>query len=202
MKYPDKLKKYKEKRNFNKTSEPRGNGPGLPEHNPLYVIQKHDASNLHYDLRLESEGILRSWAIPKGPSMDPSVKRLAIPTEDHPFEYADFEGVIPEGLYGAGTVIVWDTGYYENTKKDKSFERSLEEGHSTIKIYGDKLRGEFALIRTGKGDSPRWLFFKMKGAEAKPGSDITEEQPNSVKTGRSLAEVKEEEEPADIEDFG
>lgn len=201
MEESDKLEEYQEKRDFNESPEPEGKEENPSGNKPIYVIQKHDASNLHYDLRLESEGVLKSWAVPKGPSMDPDVKRLAIPTEDHPIEYAEFEGVIPEGHYGAGTVIVWDYGNFKNTKEDKSFEETLEDGHSTIRILGEKLKGEFALIRTGKGDNPRWLFFKMKGEEAKSGSDITEEQPNSVKTGRSLEKVMEEE-PADIEKFG
>ena len=202
MKDQDKLKEYKDKRDFEGNPEPVGKEKNPSEDEPIYVIQKHDASNLHYDLRLESEGVLKSWAVPKGPSMDPDEKRLAIPTEDHPIEYADFEGVIPEGHYGAGTVIVWDKGYFENTKEDKSFDESLKDGHSTIRIMGQKLKGKFALIRTGKGDNPRWLFFKMKGEEAESGSNITEEQPNSAKTGRSLEEVAEEEDPADIEKFG
>ena len=202
MKESDKLEDYNKKRDFSSSPEPKGNIKNRSSNEPIYVIQKHDASNLHYDLRLESEGVLKSWAVPKGPSMDPSVKRLAIPTEDHPIEYADFEGVIPEAHYGAGTVILWDNGYYENTKENESFEKSLKEGHSTIRIHGKKLKGEFALIRTGKGKTPRWLFFKMKGEEAEPGSDITETKPNSVKTQRSLKEVREEEEPADIEKFG
>lgn len=202
MEESDKLEDYRGKRDFKESPEPEGKEENPSGNKPIYVIQKHDASNLHYDLRLESEGVLKSWAVPKGPSMDPDVKRLAIPTEDHPIEYAEFEGVIPEGHYGAGTVIVWDYGNFENTKQDKSFEETLEDGHSTIRILGEKLKGDFALIRTGKGDNPRWLFFKMKGEEAKSGSEITEEQPNSVKTGRSLEKVMEEEEPADIEKFG
>jgi DNA ligase D-like protein (predicted 3'-phosphoesterase) len=139
MKESDKLKDYNKKRDFNRSPEPEGNISNGSNSEPIYVIQKHDASNLHYDLRLESEGVLKSWAVPKGPSMDPSVKRLAIPTEDHPIEYADFEGVIPEGHYGAGTVIIWDNGFYENTKENKSFEKSLEEGHSTVRIQWDDL---------------------------------------------------------------
>jgi DNA ligase D-like protein (predicted 3'-phosphoesterase) len=194
------LKEYKEKRDFSDTAEPSGE---LVENSekPIFVIQKHDASNLHYDLRLESNGVLRSWAVPKGPSMDPSVKRLAIPTEDHPMAYADFEGVIPEGNYGAGTVIIWDTGTFQNKKEEKTFSESLDEGHATITLKGSKLVGDFALIRTGKGDNPRWLFFKMKGDHAEPGSDITSDKPNSVKTGRSLEDVAEQEDPADISDF-
>jgi DNA ligase D-like protein (predicted 3'-phosphoesterase) len=199
MKNLDRLKKYKEKRNFNKTSEPKGNQQFRSVKNKIYVIQKHDASNLHYDLRLESEGILKSWVLPKGPSMDSSVKRLAIPTENHPIEYATFEGVIPDGQYGAGTVILWDKGYYKSTKENESFEKSLEKGHSTLNISGNKLRGDFALIRTGKDENARWLFFKMKGKEARPGSNITKEHPNSVKTGKSLEEVRKE--SLDINDF-
>ncbi len=196
------LKEYKQKRDFNATPEPSGK-IGKSSTEPIYVIQKHQASNLHYDLRLESNGILKSWAVPKGPSMDPKVKRLAVPTEDHPMAYADFEGVIPEGHYGAGTVIVWDSGTFQNTKgEEASFAENLEEGHATINIKGSKLLGDFALIRTKRGgDRPQWLFFKMKDDYAKPGSDITSEKPDSSKTGRSLTEVAEQEEPADLGDF-
>ena len=196
------LEEYKKKRDFTATPEPGGEiGEGSAE--PIYVIQKHQASNLHYDLRLESDGVLKSWAVPKGPSMDPKVKRLAVPTEDHPMAYADFEGVIPEGHYGAGTVIVWDSGTFQNTKgEDASFAENLEEGHATIRINGSKLVGDFALIRTKRGGKrPQWLFFKMKDDYAKPGSDITSEEPNSSKTGRSLSEVAEQEEPSDLGDF-
>lgn len=201
MSESDPLRRYKEKRDFTGTPEP---SPEVEEGGaePIFVVQKHDASNLHYDLRIESGGVLKSWAVPKGPSMDPKVRRLAVPTEDHPMAYADFEGVIPEGHYGAGTVIVWDRGTYRNTKgEDASLEKNLEEGHATLWLEGTKLRGGFALIRTGGGDKPRWLFFKMKGDEARPGSDVTEEMPNSVVTNRSLEEVAEQEEPADLSDF-
>ena len=201
MSDPDPLRRYKEKRDFAGTPEP---SPEVKEGGlePIFVVQKHDASNLHYDLRIESGGVLKSWAVPKGPSMDPKVRRLAVPTEDHPMAYADFEGVIPEGHYGAGTVIVWDRGTYRNTKgEDASTEKNLEEGHATLWLEGEKLRGGFALIRTGGGDKPRWLFFKMKGDEARPGSDVLEEMPDSVLTGRSLEEVAEQEEPADLSDF-
>ena len=201
MSEPDPLRRYKEKRDFAGTPEP---SPDVKEGGlePIFVVQKHDASNLHYDLRIESGGVLKSWAVPKGPSMDPKVRRLAVPTEDHPMVYADFEGVIPEGHYGAGTVIVWDRGTYRNTKgEDASTEKNLEEGHATLWLVGEKLRGGFALIRTGGGDKPRWLFFKMKGDEARPGSDVLEEMPDSVLTGRSLEEVAEQEEPADLSDF-
>ena len=196
------LDEYKRKRDFMSTPEPESK-VSRDSAEPIYVIQKHDASNLHYDLRLESGGVLKSWAVPKGPSMDPKVKRLAVPTEDHPMAYADFEGVIPEGHYGAGTVIVWDSGTFRNSKSEgASFSDNLGDGHATIFIDGVKLRGEFALIRTKRGGAkPQWLFFKMKDEYAEPGGDVTAEQPNSSKTGRSLAEVAEEEQPVDLSDF-
>lgn len=196
------LDEYKRKRDFSETPEPKGK-LGDTSVEPIFVIQKHDARNLHYDLRIESEGVLKSWAVPKGPSMDPKVKRLAVPTEDHPMAYADFEGVIPEGHYGAGTVIVWDSGVVQNTKgEDVSLAENLKEGHATIQLYGSKLRGNFALIRTKRGGKrPQWLFFKMKDDYAEPGSDIVSDKPNSSKTGRSLSEVAEQETPADLGDF-
>jgi DNA ligase D-like protein (predicted 3'-phosphoesterase) len=199
---PDPLKDYREKRDFGETPEPAGEvaaADGLP----VFVIQKHDARNLHYDLRLESGGVMKSWAVPKGPSMDPKVRRLAVPTEDHPMSYNDFEGVIPEGNYGAGTVIVWDRGTFQNAKgEDVSFAENLDEGHATISLNGEKLRGKFALIRTKRGGKRlQWLFFKMKDEHALGGSDILSEKPDSVKTGRSLSEVAEEESPSVIADF-
>jgi DNA ligase D-like protein (predicted 3'-phosphoesterase) len=202
VKNQEPLRDYKEKRDFTATPEPSGK-LGESRAEPIFVIQKHDASNLHYDLRLEADGVLKSWAVPKGPSMDPKVKRLAVPTEDHPMAYADFEGVIPEGHYGAGTVIVWDSGTFSNTKGDGvHLSDNLDEGHATIHLKGSKLVGDFALIRTKRGGKRlQWLFFKMKDDYAKPGSDITAELPNSSKTGRSLVEVAAEEEPADLGDF-
>ncbi len=198
----DPLKDYRIKRDFNQTPEPVGETHESVK-KPVFVIQKHDARNLHYDLRLEHDGVLKSWAVPKGPSMDPKVKRLAVPTEDHPLGYLDFEGVIPDGNYGAGTVIVWDIGMYRNLKGDDvDLGQNLDAGHATIWLEGEKLRGGFALIRTKRGGRrSQWLFFKMKDEQALPGSEILVEQPNSVKTGRSLKEVEEQEEPADIEDF-
>jgi len=196
----DPLKQYRDRRDFSESPEPRGELAGA-EARPIFVIQKHEASTLHYDLRLESDGVLKSWAVPKGPSMDPKARRLAVPTEDHPMAYAGFEGVIPKGHYGAGTVIVWDRGTFANTKEGKGFAENLEEGHATVQLEGEKLRGGFALLRTGGGGRPRWLFFKMKDGEARPGSDVVEEMPDSVLTGRSLKQVAAEEEPADLEDF-
>jgi len=199
---PDPLKDYNEKRDFDETPEPAGE-IGASEELPVFVIQKHDARNLHYDLRLESGGVMKSWAVPKGPSMDPKVRRLAVPTDDHPMSYNDFEGVIPEGNYGAGTVIVWDRGTFQNTKgEDVSFSKNLDEGHATINLNGEKLSGKFALIRTKRGGKRlQWLFFKMKDEHALAGSDILSDKPDSVKTGRSLSEVTNEEAPSEMSDF-
>lgn len=153
-----KLSEYERKRDFSKTPEPAG---GKAKRN-IFVVQKHDASHLHYDFRLEAEGVLKSWAIPKGPSENPEDKRLAVMVEDHPLDYADFEGAIPEGQYGAGTVEIWDNGEYENMRTIP-MSKSIEDGKIEIKLKGKKLKGNFALIRTkfgGKGKN--WLFFRMK----------------------------------------
>jgi DNA ligase D-like protein (predicted 3'-phosphoesterase) len=199
----DRLATYKEKRDFRKTAEP-GEGEvdfDWASERPIFVIQKHDASNLHYDFRIEVDSVLKSWAVPKGPSTNPSEKRLAIPTEDHPLAYADFEGVIPEGEYGGGTVLVWDRGSYRNLKEadegkeePKSVSRQLEEGHATIWLEGEKLSGGYALIRTGKGDDARWLLIKMDDEEADARRNPTSTEPESVKTGRTLEEIREEDE--------
>src|ERR687887_1458840 len=156
----DALRAYREKRDFRRSPEPsRTRGRGHKKE-PRFVIQKHDASSLHYDFRLEADGVLKSWAVPKGPSTDPREKRLAMPTEDHPLAYADFEGVIPEGEYGAGTVIVWDSGSYRPLG-DEPLERALEHGHASVWLEGEKLRGGYALTRIGKGRRERWLLVKM-----------------------------------------
>ncbi len=144
------LKDYQEKRDFSRTPEPEGKGPGTSRE-PIFVIQKHDASHLHYDFRLEVDGVLKSWAIPKGPSTDPKDKRLAVPTEDHPLEYADFEGTIPAGEYGAGTVLVWDTGPYRNLTEKKGeaipLGQAVAHGHVKVWLEGKKLKGGYALTR-------------------------------------------------------
>lgn len=197
----DKLKQYQEKRDFRRTSEPSAGEIDFDwaEARPIFVIQKHDASTLHYDFRLEVEGVLKSWAVPKGPSTDPSTKRLAIPTEDHPLAYADFEGVIPEGAYGAGTVLVWDRGSYRNLKEGeeegrtpKSVAQQIEDGHVTIWLEGQKLSGGYALIRTGGGDDARWLLIKMSDEEADARRNPTSTEPRSVKSGRTLDEIREQ----------
>jgi len=163
------------------------------------VIQKHDASTLHYDFRLEVDGVLKSWAVPKGPSTDPRVRRLAIPTEDHPLEYADFEGTIPEGEYGAGTVLVWDTGPYRNLRAGKegdgqSMLQALKEGKVEVWLDGMKLQGGYVLIRTGKGDDVRWLLIKMNDDEADARRNPTSTEPESALTGRTLKEIAAQQE--------
>lgn len=190
------LKVYREKRDFRRTKEPSG-GEKTASDKPVFVIQKHDASNLHYDFRLEVDGVLKSWAVPKGPSTDPSVRRLALPTEDHPLEYAGFEGVIPEGEYGAGPVMVWDTGPYRNLREEKdedkhSMEESLDDGKVEVWLEGEKLRGGYALIRTGKGDDARWLLIKMDDDEADARRNPTSTESKSVLSGRTLDEIAEE----------
>jgi DNA ligase D-like protein (predicted 3'-phosphoesterase) len=158
---------------------------------PRFVIQKHDASTLHYDFRLEVDGTLRSWAVPKGLSTDPREKRLAVEVEDHPLDYADFEGVIGEG-YGSGAVIVWDEGTYRNLDEERSMGEALDEGHAKIWLEGEKLRGGWTLHRTNAGAKPQWLLIKRRdeGADARRNPQST--QPRSVKTGRTVEEVARE----------
>jgi DNA ligase D-like protein (predicted 3'-phosphoesterase) len=189
----DKLKGYKSRRDFRRTTEPSG-GKASSEV-PIFVIQKHDASTMHYDLRLEVDGVLKSFAVPKGPSTDPSEKRLAVPTEDHPIDYADFEGVIPKEEYGGGTVMVWDHGTYRNLKEKDGEEipvsKTFEDGHVNVWLEGEKIRGGYALIRTG-GKKERWLLVKMKDEEADARRNPTSTENRSVKTGRTMEEIAEE----------
>lgn len=156
---------YKKKRNFNQTQEPKSKSSAVVS-KLSFVVQRHKASHLHYDLRLEMDGVLKSWAIPKGPSMNPEDKRLAILVEDHPYDYKDFEGIIPEGNYGAGIVEIWDKGYYsdlensENKTAENRMLQQLKAGNIKFSLYGRKLKGEFALVRTkGMGDNT-WLLIK------------------------------------------
>ncbi len=210
----DPLEEYRRRRDFRRTGEPSGaegparsaaEGCGVPPGaqgapSPLFVVQKHRASRLHYDFRLEAGGVLKSWAIPKGPSMNPGEKRLAVATEDHPLEYARFEGVIAEGQYGAGEVIVWDIGTYRVLEADPgapggapgSLEKRLAAGRVELWLEGRKLRGGFALVRAafaGKrpsGGADNWLLIKKKDAEARPEGDILQDQPRSVLSGRTV----------------
>lgn len=153
---------------------------------PIFVVQKHRAKTMHYDFRLEVNGVLKSWAVPKGPSMDPSEKRLAIPTEDHDMEYAEFEGVVPEGEYGAGVVMLWDRGTYGHiTEGGLSIEEALSRGRATVDLHGQRLRGAFSLIRTRGG---QWLLVKKKDRDAIPGWH-EEVVPRSVASGRTIEEI-------------
>lgn len=166
---------------------------------PIFVIQKHDASTLHYDFRLEVDGVLKSWAVPKGPSTDPSEKRLAIPTPDHDLDHAQFEGVIPEGKKGAGPVLIWDRGRYENITRDddeggvRSMEKALEDGHVLFRLNGKKLRGGYALHRTGSGDRASWLLIKMDDDEADARRNPVSTEPESVTSDRTIEQVADEE---------
>ncbi len=186
----DLLKKYKQMRDFGDTPEPAGGKPKKGKL-PIFVIQKHAASHLHYDFRLEMEGVLKSWAIPKGPSYDPATKRLAMMTEDHPYDYAAFEGVIPEGNYGAGNVIIWDNGTWEFIGPGDNPVRALKSGDLKFKMNGKKMFGEWALFRI-KGRSPKgneWLLVKHRDQFANEKIDITEVAPKSVVSNRTLEDV-------------
>ncbi|MFW6138867.1 MAG: DNA polymerase ligase N-terminal domain-containing protein [Spirochaetota bacterium] len=188
------LKEYRKKRDFSRTTEPQGGSQG-PSGKPIFLVQKHRARNLHYDFRLEVQGVLKSWAVPKGPSLNPKEKRLAIMTEDHPMEYADYEGVIPEGEYGAGTVILWDRGTYRDLKKQEEgtgMEELVEAGRGTVWLEGEKLRGGFSLVRTRRGKGNQWLLIKKEDEHADSAGDILEDRPKSVLTGRTIEEVSTE----------
>jgi bifunctional non-homologous end joining protein LigD len=177
------LREYNEKRRFGETSEPKGRRSGSAGHR--YAIQKHDATRLHYDLRLELDGVLKSWAITRGPSLDPSEKRLAVRTEDHPLDYAGFEGTIPEGSYGAGTVLLWDTGTW--TPKGDPHE-GLESGKLEFELKGERLKGFWALVRfRGKEDKrENWLLIKQDDDAADRSGDVTDDFTVSVSSGRSM----------------
>lgn len=189
----DKLKAYHAKRDLRKSPEPAGGRKKGDE--PIFVIQKHDARNLHYDFRLEVDDALASWAVPKGPSTDPRTKRLAIHVEDHPLDYADFEGVIPEGMYGAGTVLVWDRGTYRNLMAEKdeplSVEESIEEGHVEVWLEGEKLQGGYALVKMkGRGEN-QWLLVKMDDEKADARRNPVSTEPDSVISGVGLDEIRQ-----------
>ena len=187
------LKEYRRKRNFQRTPEPRGKRPAKARAKLTFVIQKHDASHLHYDFRLELNGVLKSWAVPKGPDLDPANKRLAMQVEDHPLEYGGFEGIIPEGEYGGGTVMLWDQGMWEPIG---DAAKGFREGHLKFILHGEKLQGAWMLVRKGgrkaAPDERAWFLFKERDEFARPGESITEESPLSVTTGRDLAEIAAE----------
>jgi bifunctional non-homologous end joining protein LigD len=188
----DLLKKYKQMRDFGDTPEPAGGRPKGKR--PIFVIQKHQASHLHYDFRLEMEGVLKSWAVPKGPSYDPTVKRLAMMTEDHPYDYASFEGVIPAGNYGAGNVIIWDNGTWEFIEPGDDPVKALKSGKLTFRMKGKKMFGEWALVRI-HGRSPKgneWLLLKHRDEFANEKVDVTELAPRSVISNKTVDEIGSE----------
>jgi len=189
------LAKYYEKRDFKNTSEPAGNvkAKSAGKRKLTFVIQKHRATQLHYDFRLEFGGVLLSWAVPKGPSLDPSVKRLAMQVEDHPIDYASFEGVIPEGQYGGGTVMVWDRGTWIAESEDT--ETALKKGDLKVTLEGEKLHGSWVLVRTrgfGSTGGKSWLLIKHRDRFAS-NIDITAQEPRSATSNRLLAEIASEE---------
>lgn len=199
------LEKYNKKRDFKKTKEPAGKKPAAKASKKpvkgklIFVIQKHDASHLHYDFRLELDGVLLSWAVPKGPSLDPSIKRLAMMVEDHPFDYKDFEGIIPDGNYGAGEVIVWDKGEYiplgggeSKEENEKILRKMLHKGDLKFVMLGKKVKGEFALVKmhTVKNNSKdnSWLLLK-KDDEFASDEDLTKKD-KSVISRKSIESIK------------
>ena len=188
------LKKYEDKRNFKKTPEPEAvkkSGKDALS----FVVQKHHATNLHYDFRLELDGVLKSWAVPKGPSLNPSDIRLAVMVEDHPFDYKDFEGVIPKGNYGAGEVVVWDNGTYhsmetdDRTKSIPLIKKGLEKGDLKITLHGKKLRGSFALVNMKRPKQNAWLLIKKKDQYATEEDILLYDK--SVLSGKGIDEIEE-----------
>jgi len=188
------LSEYRRKRDFTRTAEPKG-GAGRVRQKLAFVIQKHAATHLHYDLRLELDGVMKSWAVPKGPSLDPSVKRLAMQVEDHPIEYNSFEGTIPKGEYGGGTVMLWDRGTYSYGGSDpdpiEGLRRGYQKGDFKFVLQGKRLRGSWVLVRTRRDPKGRaqWLLIKHRDEFAVPGSDVTAEVQTSVATGRTMEEI-------------
>jgi bifunctional non-homologous end joining protein LigD len=188
------LAEYKRKRDFNKTAEPAGKPVGSRSKRALrFVIQKHAATRLHFDFRLELDGVMKSWAVPKGPSYDPAVKRLAMEVEDHPIEYNAFEGTIPKGQYGGGTVMLWDRGTYEPESGGgaEALREGYERGDLKIILHGKRLQGGWVLVRMRRGDSERaqWLLIKHRDENADSAYDVTAEVDTSVTTGRTMEQI-------------
>jgi len=196
----EQLGEYRRKRNFTRTGEPAGGKvrPGARSRRLQFVVQKHAASHLHFDLRLELDGVMKSWAVPKGPSADPADKRLAMQVEDHPMEYNAFEGTIPKGEYGGGTVMLWDRGTYtadEARPRDDVagvLRSEHRAGKLSVTFFGERLQGSWALVRTDPGPKPKWLLIKHRDQHARPGSDLVAEHSTSVATGRTMSEIAAE----------
>jgi bifunctional non-homologous end joining protein LigD len=187
------LAEYNAKRDFTRTKEPAGKVPRAKGKALHFVIQKHAASHLHFDFRLELDGVMKSWAVPKGPSLDPSVKRLAMEVEDHPISYNTFEGTIPQGEYGGGTVMLWDRGTYE--AEDGGGAESLREGYrrGDLKfiLHGKRLQGSFVLVRMKRPGRPQWLLIKHADEYADPSRDIVDEVTTSVASRRTMESIAE-----------
>lgn len=184
------LKEYNRKRDFSKTTEPRGEVARRSKSGLSYLIQKHAATRLHYDFRLELDGVLKSWAVTRGPSLDPEDKRLAVRTEDHPMAYGDFEGTIPKGEYGGGTVMLWDVGHWEPLEDP---DEGLKEGKLKFRLYGRRLTGSWTLVRMKPRPGEKhenWLLIKERDAEASnDGESLLAENDTSVVTRRTMAEI-------------
>ncbi len=194
----DPLREYRRKRDFDRTKEPAGEtaAPPRKRRRPLrFYVQKHAASHLHFDFRLELDGVLKSWAVPKGPSLDPGVRRLAMEVEDHPLAYGHFEGTIPEGEYGGGTVMLWDRGTYRpespvrGEDPQEQLRAAYDKGDLKIFLKGERLQGGFVLVRMKRPGRPQWLLIKHRDDFAEPGSDIVKAEKRSVKTGRTMEEI-------------
>jgi bifunctional non-homologous end joining protein LigD len=189
-----KLLEYRRKRDFSLTDEPQGGTiPAMPA--LAFVVQRHAATRLHHDFRLELDGVMKSWAVPKGPSLDPAVKRLAMEVEDHPIEYNTFEGTIPKGQYGGGTVMLWDRGVYtyggDDAEPLEGLRRGYRKGDFKIVLLGERLKGSWVLVRTrrGKSNKAEWLLIKHRDPYAEPGSDVVSQYNTSVVTGRTMEEI-------------
>lgn len=190
------LDPYRDKRDFSRSPEPQGGDPlWKSSDNPMFVIQQHAARAMHFDFRLQIDGVLVSWAVPRGPSTNPADKRLAVRTEDHPLEYAGFEGTIPMGEYGGGRVIVWDAGRFRNLKVDKAgreipLAQCLDGGHVEVWIEGQKIRGGYAFVHSRLGsDDDNWLLIKMKDEGADARRNPVSTQPYSVLTERRIEDL-------------
>ena len=193
-----KLAEYQRKRDFTKTREPSGGAAAAPrparkKRAPTlhFVVQKHDASHLHFDFRLELDGVMKSWAVPKGPSYDPSIRRLAMEVEDHPIEYNKFEGTIPQGEYGGGTVMLWDRGTYEaeNGGGVEALREGYERGDLKFVLHGERLRGGWVLVRMKRPGRPQWLLIKHRDEFATKARDVVEEETTSVATRRTMEQI-------------
>jgi bifunctional non-homologous end joining protein LigD len=194
----EQLAEYRRKRDFKRTAEPKGGSRAKKAAKQLeFVIQKHAASHLHYDLRLELDGVMKSWAVPKGPAPDPSIKRLAMQVEDHPMEYNSFEGTIPQGEYGGGTVMLWDRGWYEPEKGGGAdgVREGYRKGDLKVVFHGKRMRGSWVLVRTrgwgggGSGGKPSWLLIKHRDEHAEPGDALVERHVTSVVSKRTMEQI-------------